>query len=134
MRLPKLLRVRQHFPNRALADVAAAVRQEMQSAAWTARVKPGSRIAIGVGSRGITNIATIVRAVVEFWKSRGMRPFIIPVMGSHGAATAEGQADVLAHYGIIEQTMGAPVVSSLDVVPLGPTPEGIEVVMSRTAV
>ncbi|HYM13764.1 MAG TPA: lactate racemase domain-containing protein, partial [Bryobacterales bacterium] len=58
---------------------------------------------------------------------------IIPVMGSHGAATAEGQADVLAHYGIIEETMGCPIVSSLDVMPLGQTPEGIEVVMSRTA-
>ena len=133
MRLPKLLRVIQHFPNRALADVAAAVRTELESAAWTARVRPGARIAVGVGSRGITNIATIVKAVVDFWKSRGARPFIIPVMGSHGAATAEGQAEVLAHYGIIEQTMGAPVVSSLEVVPLGPTPEGIEVVMDRTA-
>ncbi len=133
MRLPKLLRVKQHFPNRALPDVAGAVRKELESAAWTSLVKPGSRIAIGVGSRGITNIATIVKAVVDFWKSRGMRPFIIPVMGSHGAATAEGQADVLVHYGIIEQTMGVPIVSSLDVVPLGPTPEGIEVVMDRTA-
>lgn len=134
MDLPRLLRVKQHFPSYALTDVAGAVRQTLESAAWTARVKPGSRLAIGVGSRGITNIATIVRAVIDFWKSRGMRPFIIPVMGSHGAATAEGQADVLAHYGIIEQTMGAPVVSSLDVVPLGATPEGIDVVMDRTAV
>ena len=133
MRLPKLLRVKQHFPDRALPDVAAAVRRELESAAWTAQVKPGSRIAIGAGSRGITNIATIAKATVDFWKSRGMRPFIIPVMGSHGAATAEGQADVLAHYGIIEQTMGCPIVSSLEVVPLGPTPEGIEVVMDRTA-
>ena len=133
MRLPHLLRVKQHFTNRALADVPAAVRRELESAAWTSQVRPGSRIAIGAGSRGITNLATIVRAVVDFWKSRGMRPFIIPVMGSHGAATAEGQADVLAHYGIIEQTMGAPVRSSLEVVPLGSTPEGIEVVMDRMA-
>jgi hypothetical protein len=133
MELPRLLRVKQHFPNRALRDVAGAVRSALEAAAWTARVKPGSRIAIGVGSRGITNIATIARAVVEFWQSRGMRPFLIPVMGSHGAATAEGQADVLAHYGIIEQTMGAPIVSSLEVVSLGQTPEGIEVVMDRTA-
>ena len=133
MTLPRFLHVRQHFPNRALPDVAAAVRQELESAAWTARVPAGARIAIGCGSRGITNIATIARAVIDFWKSRGARPFIIPVMGSHGAATAEGQADVLAHYGIIEQTMGCPVLSSLEVVPLGPTPEGIEVVMDRTA-
>ncbi len=134
MHLPRLLRVRQRFPDRALPDVAAAVRQELEAAPWTARVPAGSRIAIGVGSRGITNIATMVRAAVDFWKSRRTHPFIVPVMGSHGAATAEGQADVLAHYGIIEQTMGAPVISSLDVVPLGSTPEGIEVVMDRTAV
>ena len=131
--LPRLLPVRQNFPDRALPDVAAAVRQALESAAWTARVPAGARIAVGVGSRGITNIATIVRAVIDFWKSRNVRPFLIPVMGSHGAATAEGQADVLAHYGIIEQTMGCPIVSSLDVVPLGPTPEGIEVVMDRNA-
>jgi hypothetical protein len=133
MNLPPLLTVRQHFPDRALADVAAAVRATLEEAPWTARVPAGARLAVGVGSRGITNISTIARAVVEFWKSRGARPFIIPAMGSHGAATAEGQADVLAHYGIIEQTMGCPVVSSLEVVPLGKTPEGIEVVMDRTA-
>ncbi len=86
------------------------------------RLKPGSRIAIGVGSRGISNIATIVRSAVQYWKNSGMRPFIFPAMGSHGAATAEGQADVLAHYGIIEETMGCPVESSLEVVSLGQTP------------
>jgi hypothetical protein len=90
-------------------------------------------VAIGVGSRGISNIATITRAVVDFWKSKGARPFIFPAMGSHGAATAEGQADVLAHYGIIEATMGCPVISSLDVVPVGRTPEGIEAFMDRNA-
>ncbi len=62
-----------------------------------------------------------------------MRPFIFPAMGSHGAATAEGQADVLAHYGIIEATMGCPVVSSLEVVSLGRTPDGIEAFMDRNA-
>jgi len=133
MKLQRLVRIRQNFPNRALPDAAAAVRQEMEAAEWTRAVKPGSRIAIGVGSRGITNIDVIARAMVDFWKSRGAKPFVIPVMGSHGAATAQGQADVLAHYGITEATMGAPIVSSLDVVPLGQTPEGIEVVMSRDA-
>ncbi len=105
----------------------------MENAGWAHAVKPGSRIAVGVGSRGITNIDIIARSVVDFWKSRDVKPFLIPVMGSHGAATAQGQADVLAHYGITEETMGAPVVSSLDVVPIGTTPEGIEVVMDRQA-
>ena len=133
MRLQKLVPIRQSFEDRGLPDVAAAVRNGMESAAWTSAVSPGSRIAIGVGSRGIANIGTITKAVVDFWRSRDTQPFIIPVMGSHGSASAEGQAAVLAHYGITEQTMGAPVISSLDVVKLGTTPEGIDVSMDRHA-
>ncbi len=133
MRIQKLVRIRQNFPDRRLADVAAAVRGEMEAADWANRISSGSRIAIGVGSRGIRNISVIVKAVLDYWKSRGVRPFIIPVMGSHGAATAEGQADVLAHYGITEASMGAPVVSSLDVVNIGRTGEGIDVSMDRHA-
>ena len=133
MRLQNLVQMRQNFPDRGLPDVAGAVRAQMENAGWALAVKPGSRIAVGVGSRGITNIDIIARAVVDFWKSRDAKPFLIPVMGSHGAATAQGQADVLAHYGITEETMGAPVVSSLDVVPIGTTPEGVEVVMDRQA-
>jgi hypothetical protein len=106
---------------------------ELMNSPFSKRTNPGARVAIGVGSRGISNIATIVRSVVDFWKSKGAKPFIFPAMGSHGAATAEGQADVLAHYGIIEATMGCPVVSSLEVVPLGRTPEGIEAFMDRNA-
>ena len=133
MRLQNLVQIRQNFPDRGLPDVAGAVRTQMENAGWALAVKPGSRIAVGVGSRGITNIDIIARSVVEFWKSRDVKPFLIPVMGSHGAASAQGQAGVLGHYGISEETMGAPVVSSLDVVPIGTTPEGIEVVMDRQA-
>src|SRR5579872_2472741 len=133
MKLPRLLLVHQNFPDRSVRDIPAAVGKELSAAPFATRLKPGSRVAIGVGSRGITNIATIAHAAVDYWKSQGMRPFIFPAMGSHGAATAEGQADVLAHYGIIEETMGCPVVSSLDVVPLGRTPEGIEAFMDRNA-
>ncbi len=130
---PRLLLVRQNFPDRRLRDVAGAVRAELDGSPFADRLKPGARVAIGVGSRGITNIATIVRSAVDYWKSKGAHPFLFPAMGSHGAATAEGQADVLAHYGIIEETMGCPVVSSLEVVSLGRTPEGIEAFMDRTA-
>jgi hypothetical protein len=129
----RLVRIRQNFPKRALADVAAAVRASLEAADWTKQVKPGSRIAIGAGSRGIQNIDVIVKAAVDFWKSRDCKPFIIPVMGSHGAATAEGQADVLHHYGITEERMGAPIISSLDVVTIGTTPEGVEVSMDKQA-
>jgi hypothetical protein len=131
--LPRVLPVRQKFPNYGLADVADAVRQELRASGLASRVRPGGRVAIGVGSRGIANIALIARAVVDYWREAGHQPFVIPAMGSHGAATAEGQANVLAHYGIDENTMGCPVVSRLDVVELGRSPEGIDTFMDRTA-
>jgi hypothetical protein len=133
MDFPRILLVKQHFPDRRLNDVRAAVADELAQSPFAGRLKPGARVAIGVGSRGIRNIATIVRAVVDFWKWKGARPFLFPAMGSHGAATAEGQADVLAGYGIVEGNMGCPVASSLDVVSLGRTPEGIEAFMDRNA-
>src|SRR5262245_60737222 len=133
MALPRTVLVKQNFPDRRIADIPAEVQKELSGSALGANLKPGSRIAIGVGSRGITNIATIVRAVADYWKSRGMQPFIFPAMGSHGAATAEGQADVLAHYGIHEATMGIPVISSLGVVSVGKTPDGIEAFMDQNA-
>jgi hypothetical protein len=137
MPLPRMLPVRQHFPDRSLPDVRGEVLRQLAARQFASRVissgGPGARIAIGVGSRGISNIATITRAAVDYWKSQGCRPFIFPAMGSHGGATAEGQADVLAHYGIHEATMDCPVVSSLDVVSTGRTPEGIETFMDRNA-
>ncbi|MGH9674808.1 MAG: hypothetical protein ACRD44_16645 [Bryobacteraceae bacterium] len=133
MDFPRLLVVRQNFPDRAIQDIPGAVGRELHGRGFGSRLPAGSSVAIGVGSRGITNIATIVRAVVDYWKSRGARPFIFPAMGSHGAATAEGQADVLAHYGIHEATMGCPVRSRLEVVSLGVTAGGIEAFLDRTA-
>jgi hypothetical protein len=133
MHLPRFVSIEQFFPNRAIPNITQHVRNELSQAGFVSRIPRGGRVAIGVGSRGISNIGTIVKSVVEFWKEQGAQPFIFPAMGSHGAATAEGQADVLAHYGIHEATMGAPVISSLDVVPLGKTPEGIETFMDRNA-
>jgi hypothetical protein len=129
MPFSRMLTVRQHFPDRSLKDVRGTVAQQLTAF----EIKPGARIAIGVGSRGIANLAMIVRSVVDNFKSRGFEPFIFPAMGSHGAATAEGQASVLAHYGVDEAHMGCPVVSALDVVSLGKTPDGIEAFMDRSA-
>jgi hypothetical protein len=127
------LPVRQHFPHRKLADIPAAVAREMEGANVIAGLSPGARIAIGVGSRGIANIAEVVRATVDFFQRTGFRPFLFPAMGSHGAATAAGQASVLAHYGIDEASMGCPVVSSFDVVSLGRTGSGVEVFAGKDA-
>jgi len=133
MQFPRMLVCRQDFPDRRIPDVGAEVRSQLGASGFATRLKPGSRVAIGVGSRGIHNIATIVRNVVDYWKSQGMQPFLFPAMGSHGAASAQGQADVLAHYGITESTMGCPLISQLEVVSLGKTAEGIEAFMDKVA-
>jgi hypothetical protein len=125
--------VRQKFPDRRITDVAAEVHKQLHASGFASRLQPGARVAIGVGSRGIHNIATIVRSVVAFWKDRGMQPFLFPAMGSHGAASAAGQADVLAHYGITEAAMGCPLISQLEVVSLGKTADGIEAFMDKLA-
>jgi hypothetical protein len=133
MELSRLLIVKQTFPHRRLDDIPGTVQSELSAAGFSSRLCAGSRIAIGVGSRGIANIALIVHSIVAFWKAQGMAPFIFPAMGSHGAATAEGQAAVLAKYGITEASMGCPICSSLEVVDLGKTPHGVPVFMDRSA-
>jgi hypothetical protein len=133
MQFPRLVVARQKFPDRRIPDVAAEVRSQLAGSNFASKLKPGARVAIGVGSRGIHNIATIVRNVVGYWKDQGMQPFLFPAMGSHGAASAAGQADVLAHYGIVEETMGCPVLSQLEVVSLGKTADGIEAFMDKLA-
>jgi hypothetical protein len=130
---PRLYFVQQNFPDRRIHDIPGEVSKQLTSSGFGSELKPGSRVAIGVGSRGISNIGAIVKSVVAYWKSRGCAPFIFPAMGSHGAATAEGQADVLAHYGIHEATMGCPVISHLDVVSLGKTADGIEAFLDKNA-
>jgi hypothetical protein len=129
----RLLIVHQPYPDLRLGDVGADARHQLEGSGFAARLPPGARVAIGVGSRGIANIALIVKSAVSYWHDHGMAPFVFPAMGSHGAATAEGQADVLAHFGITEQSMGCPIVSRSDVVSLGRTDDGIEVFMDAAA-
>ena len=90
MQVPRLLVTRQKFADRRLTNVSDEVRAQLAASGFATRVRPGSRIAIGVGSRGIHNHPTIVRGVVKYWLEQGMQPFIFPAMGSHGAASAEG--------------------------------------------
>lgn len=129
----RLLLIRQDFPDLRLVDVRAETHRQLERSGFAARLQPGAGVAIGVGSRGITNIADIVQCVVHYWRGHEMRPFVFPAMGSHGAATPEGQADVLAHFGITAQSMGCPIVSRLEVVSLGRTGDGVEVFMDAAA-
>jgi hypothetical protein len=131
--LPRMAPVRQIFPDNAIADVEAELRAEFRQPAIEALVKPGASIAIGVGSRGIAELPLLARIVVDELKRRGARPFIVPAMGSHGGATDEGQAALLAALGVTEESAGCPVVSSMETLELGRLPNGLAVLMDAKA-
>ncbi len=122
-------KVRQEFPREAVANIEQTVAQQMEKLTIT----PGANIAIGAGSRGVANIARIVKAVVDTVKAKGGNPFIFPAMGSHGGATDEGQAEILASYDITAATMGCPVRSSMEVVPIEHGDLEIPLFMDKTA-
>ncbi|MBK9713615.1 MAG: DUF2088 domain-containing protein [Kouleothrix sp.] len=130
---PRLAAIRQPVPTAPLADVARAVRDELARVDLGSRVRPGSRIAVGAGSRGVAGYALIVGAVVAELRRLGAEPFVFPAMGSHGGATAEGQLAVLAEWGITPERMGCPVRSSMEVVQVGATPSGIAVFCDAAA-
>jgi hypothetical protein len=130
---PLMYPVRQSFTRERESDIGAAVQREFNRIAASVRVRRGARVGVTVGSRGIHDIARVAQAVVGLLKDAGAAPFIFPAMGSHGGATAEGQAAVLRHYGVTEESMGCPVISSLETVPLGQSAEGIPVYLDRHA-
>jgi lactate racemase-like protein len=131
--LPRIVPVRQRFSAPELRDVAAAVREELARPGVGDAVRPGMRIAVGVGSRGVARIADITAAVVAELEARGAAPFVVPAMGSHGGATAAGQRDVLARLGVTEQSAGCEIRSSMEVVEVGRLPNGLPVVVDRHA-
>jgi hypothetical protein len=127
----RLTKIRQHFPQNGLADVKQEVSKELIR--LKPLIRPGSNIAIAVGSRGIRNIVLIVREVIDFIKTNGANPFIIPAMGSHGNAIAEMQTQILADYGISEKDLGVSVRSSMDVIELQPGESPIGVFIDKNA-
>lgn len=133
MNFPNMVRVKQKIYKEMINDIPGAVRAELNSINIKDKIKKGDTIAITVGSRGVSNIDVIVKAIVEYLKEMGADPFIIPAMGSHGGATSEGQKQILAHYGVTEESMGAPVKSTMDVVEIGETAEGIKVMIDKNA-
>ena len=133
--LPRMFRARQTFPRPVLTpeEIPGVVRAEMSREPFVSKLQPGMTIAITAGSRGIANVALIARSIVEFCKERGTRPFIVPAMGSHGGATAEGQREILAGYGITEEAMGCEIRSSMETVYLGMSQSGRPVYMDKNA-
>ncbi|CAM3872975.1 lactate racemase domain-containing protein [Alkalicoccus chagannorensis] len=126
-------KIRQHFPDEKIEDIQAEVHKQIAQPFVRDVIKPGDHIAITAGSRGIANIAAIIKYTAEELKQLGANPFIVPAMGSHGGATAEGQIKVLNSLGITEDYCGAPILSSMETVTIGETKEGLAVYMDRTA-
>lgn len=123
--LPRMIAVRQEFPRATSLDPESLVRTELQRAIPT--LKSGARIAVAVGSRGISNLQTIVGASIQYLKALRTTPYIVPAMGSHGGATPEGQIALLAEYGITEKLMGVPIHAAMDVKCIGQIGDGIDV-------
>jgi hypothetical protein len=112
--IPPLYHVRQIAPQPTVTDVAAEVRRQWLNSPVAKRIRPGQRIAIGCGSRGIKHIGLIVKTTVEALQSLGAKPFVVAAMGSHGGANSEGQRELLASYHIDEAHLGVPVVTEMD--------------------
>lgn len=124
-----LTKIKQRFRNNSLADIKGEVLKEILK--LQPLIKPGTNIALAVGSRGIKNLALVVKEVADFIRANNASPFIIPAMGSHGGATADGQAEILAGYGISEKEIGVPVRSSMEVVELPKGDSPVPVFMDK---
>ena len=133
--VPKMFRVKQIFPRPKIEpeEIPEIIRKLLNDEKFASRVKPGMRIAITAGSRGIANVALTTKCIADFVKSRGAYPFVVPAMGSHGGATAEGQKEILAGYGITEDYMECPIISSMEVKKIGVNEEGRDVFIDKNA-
>ena len=129
--IPPVANVRQTFCADMLEDVESHLLRELEENC--APIRPGERIAITCGSRGIDQYVTLVRTIVRFVRAKGGQPFLVPSMGSHGGATAEGQLEVLRRFGITEETVGVPIVSSMEVTQIGTTDRGLPVYVDKNA-
>ncbi|MDQ3913258.1 MAG: nickel-dependent lactate racemase [Actinomycetota bacterium] len=133
MEFPKVVKIRQKFPRPRVESVEAALREQLGRKEIASAIRPGMSVALTAGSRGIAQIDGILRQVVAILKEIGAEPFIVPSMGSHGGATAEGQVEILESLGVTEEFCGAPIRSSMEVVELGETERGVPVYMDRIA-
>lgn len=131
--IPKMVPVKQNFPRPRVDNVPARVRELIEREEIKSTIKPGMEIAITCGSRGIANIKFIIREICTCVKERGAKPFIVPSMGSHGGATAEGQREIIESYGVTEEFCGAPIRSCMDVRRIGSTEDGRDVFIDKIA-
>src|SRR5665648_14766 len=128
-----LLKFKQKLNDKYLEDIPGEIEQEFYRIGLDKKIRPGMKIAITAGSRGIDNIIEILQSIIEEVRERKAEPFIVTAMGSHGGATAEGQLQVLSHYGITEKSMGVPIKATMDTVQIGFLENGLPVHFDRIA-
>ena len=131
--VPPMARINQLFDDNEISDIEGEMKKVLSRPELKASIKPGMKIAITAGSRGISNIASITREVAGFVKEMGGTPFLIPAMGSHGGATAEGQKALLESYGITEEYVGAPIHATMEVVKICELDNGTPVYIDHYA-
>lgn len=131
--IPKMAKVNVRFNDEQIVDLGSELRAKLRQPHIMEKVKPGMEIAIAVGSRGLDRIVELTAVTVKALKDAGAKPFIVPSMGSHGGATAEGQREVLAHLGVTEESAGCEIRSSMEVVQLGALPNGLPVYLDKYA-
>lgn len=131
--IPQMVRIRQKFDGTRLERPTEDLERELAKPGAIDRIKPGQRVAVAVGSRGVANIAAFTRTTIDAIKRAGAHPFIVPCMGSHGGATAEGQKEVLHHLGVTEEAMGVPIRSTMEVVQIDQLPNGLPVYVDKYA-
>jgi len=131
--LPKMAKVQQAFPDEKIENFDEALLESLQREEIRQMVKPGMEIAIAAGSRGVDKFVETVAGTVKFLQDLGAKPFIVPSMGSHGGATAEGQKAVLAHLGVTEESVNAEIRSSMEVIEIGKLPNGLPVYVDKIA-
>ncbi len=131
--MPLMALVRQTLYREQVGNVGETVREELTRLRVKEKLRSGMRVAVPAGSRGIDRIDEVIKAVVDLLKAWGACPFIYPAMGSHGGATPEGQLSILRHYGITEESMGVPILASMEVVEVGVTGRGVPVYLDRYA-
>ena len=131
--IPKFVRVRHEMDRGHIDDIEGAVAQAMQREGTLDRIKPGDSVCITAGSRDVANIARVIRAICDQVKSVGAHPFIIPAMGSHAGAKAEGQRGIIEGYGVTEEAMGAPIRATMDTEVIAHSKIGLEIHLDKYA-
>ncbi len=133
MNLPPIARVFQSNPQPRVSDIPGTVEKIIRESGISKRIKPGGTVAVGVGSRGIAVISIVAKKTVEVLKELGYKPFIVAAMGSHGGASSEGQRELLAGYGVTEESMGVEVRTDMETLVLGTSPAGLPIYFDRNA-